>query len=222
MVELTRDIIDTEHYVVRYVRGGLSEQQREAFEDFCVLHPDVAAQVDTDRALLAGLRGLDHKPVPARIRPAWQYAMAAGIAVVLVAVGAISYRESMSGTPLALRADASELAPRARSALSKAFVISPTRGGRTIEVRVADDVRVLRLDFEPGLHQAAEFDFKLIEHMENGDVDHGSMRLPARQVDGERTVPLLIEIGAKREPRMRLEVTSAEFQESFELRVIRE
>jgi hypothetical protein len=221
MVELTRDIIDAEHYVARYVRGGLSAAQREAFEDFCVMNPDVAAQVDTDRALLTGLRGLDPKPYMARSRPVWRYAMAACVALILVAIGTIGYRELTTEASLGLHADAKELQPLALAHLSAAFVISPVRGARAIEIRVPDDVRALQLNFDPGVHDATEFDFKLFEHTESGAADRGQLRV-SRQVHGDRIVPLFIELGEEREPRLRLDVLIAGAHESFELRVIRQ
>jgi hypothetical protein len=78
------------------------------------------------------------------------------------------------------------------------------------------------VNFDPGLHDANEFDFKLIEHTANGDIDRGSVRGAVRQVDGDSVVPLFIDLGASREPHLRLEVEFAGSRETFELRVVRQ
>jgi hypothetical protein len=78
MAELTRAKIDEGHYVARYAQGRLEGTELEAFEEYCLLHPEVAEQVQTDRTLLAGLRSLE----PKRSRRWPAYALAAGIAVI--------------------------------------------------------------------------------------------------------------------------------------------
>ncbi len=86
MAELTRAKIDEGHYVARYAQGRLEGAELEAFEEYCLLHPDIAEQVQTDRTLLAGLRSLE----PQRPRRWPAYALAAGVAVI--AVGLIVWK----------------------------------------------------------------------------------------------------------------------------------
>lgn len=84
MGELTRSVVEAEHYVARYVRGGLSDAERDAFEEFCLMNPETAHDVAADRALLSGLKRAQD---PGRIRRRvgiHPLALAAGIAILVV------------------------------------------------------------------------------------------------------------------------------------------
>lgn len=92
---LTRAVIREQQWVARYVAGKLSDAAAEAFEDFCIAHPDVAAEVALEKKMKAGLavvaaesRTKSHAhPFP---KP-WVWAAAA--AIVLLIGGALVVRD---------------------------------------------------------------------------------------------------------------------------------
>jgi hypothetical protein len=86
MAELTRARIDAEHFVARYAQNRLEGADLEAFEEYCLLHPEVAEQVQTDRAMRDGLHAIE----PRRSSRWPVYALAASVAVM--AVGAVVWK----------------------------------------------------------------------------------------------------------------------------------
>jgi hypothetical protein len=221
MAPLTRTEIDSEHYVARYARGGLTDSQREAFEEYCLLHPEVAEQVATDRALISGLRDIEARPATRAPRPVFRYALAAGVAALFVMAGTLAYLNLFASAPISLLAAASDLPARIQSAPSSRVRITMTRGSRPIELSVAPSVRTLQLAFDPGLSGATQFDFTLVEHTAGGDVERGRVRQSLQEVDGEAVAPLVIDLGTSRESNLRLDVVHGDARESFELRVVR-
>lgn len=222
MASLTRADIDSGHYVARYARGSLSDSERDAFEEYCVLHPDMAKQVATDRALISGLRDIEARPAARKGRPVFRYALAAGVAAIVVMAGTLTYLKLFASAPIGLYAATRDLPAAIRSVASSRGRITLTRSARPIDLTVSQSARVLQLEFDPGLAEATEFDFTLVERTAGGDIVRGRVRQSLQDVDGERIAPLVIDLGTSREPRLRLDVDHGGASESFELRVIRE
>ena len=221
MAALTREVVDSEHFVARYARGGLSEAEREAFEEYCLLHPDIAEQVATDRTLLAGLRELETRPVRRINRPAFRYSLAAGVAALVVMVGALAYFRLIAVEPIALYASLEDLPAGIQTTTLGRGRIAMTRSAQPTVFAVAPSVQVLQVDFDPGLSTAIDFEFRLIEHTAGGDVVLGQVRQSLQDSDQGRVAPLVIALGKAREPRLRLEVQFDGTSESYEFRVVR-
>lgn len=218
---MTRELVDSGHFVARYARGGLSEAELEAFEEYCLLHPEVAEQVATDSALLVGMRELKKHRAPRAARPMFHYAMAAGIAALVVMAGTLAWFKFAAAEPIALYASLEGLPADIQTAALSRGRIAMTRGGRPTVFAVAPSVRVLQVDFDPGLSNATEFEFTLVEHTASGEVVLGHVKQALQETDRGRVAPLVINLGNAREPRLRLDVESGGSIESYEFRVVR-
>lgn len=58
MSQLTRQHIEAQQMVARYVADQLSSDDCDAFEDYCVAHPDVAEAVRQEERFRAGIKAL--------------------------------------------------------------------------------------------------------------------------------------------------------------------
>src|SRR5688572_19616288 len=87
---LSRQEIEDQHWVRRYVAGELNDVESVAFEDFLVAHPDVARQVELEQRMTAGLARVGHEEFAEAPRagiPPWWLATAA---CVLLGVAAMT------------------------------------------------------------------------------------------------------------------------------------
>jgi hypothetical protein len=197
--------------------------ERDEFEEYCLLHPEVAEQVATDRALLRGMRNL---PSPSARRPAPQWArlaLAAGVVGAAVALGTWSYFGFGASGPIGLYATTSALPAASRARVSEPLTLALVRGGgslTTLRIQPAD--KALQLEFDPGVTSATEFEFTLVEHTDAGDTERGRIRQRVILEGDERIVPLVIDLANVRAPKMRLDVSIDGTTQSYELRVERQ
>ena len=217
---LTRKHIEDEHLVARYARGSLSEQQREAFEDYCVLHPDVAEQVSTDRALIAGMRGLqDGSRVEARAKPTWNWAMAASIVAILLVAGAWFSFRAGSGAVLYATNDRALHSMAAR--LGEPMRVVQTRGtGMVLGVSPPRDVLELHIVLSSPPAPGA-MTVTLTQQTPDGDVVQGPLNVSPAQLDGEWIVSVALDTSALTGNNLRLDVDQNGARESFRVRVLR-
>lgn len=209
MAALNRHIIDSEHYVARYARGSLTAAESECFEEYCVLHPEVAEQVSTDRALLAGLRAQE-SGVPVE-RPRWQFALAAGIAALVIAVGAAFYGSS---TP----AQALYASDGSAAALPAIRVVQ--QRGAVQEIHSSQErTRLLLHAVMPAGTAASDFAVTLVERTSPSEISHGPLTVTAQLIDGELILPVVVDAAALRSTSLRLDVEGAGTRLSFDLRV---
>jgi len=73
----------------RYVSGRMSESDAQAFEEYCLSHPEFARQVEFEQRLKAGIAQVSRNNTAEFVRSspprAWSFAAAAGIVFVLFA-----------------------------------------------------------------------------------------------------------------------------------------
>jgi hypothetical protein len=142
MAELTRERIDAEHFVARYAQGKLAGLDLEAFEEYCLLHPEIAEQVQTDRALIEGLRVVE----PGQSSRWPIYALAAGVAVIAVGLAvwtAVGNRDA----PGALYAISDALPTHGQ--LSDSLRVVRVRDEAAQVLPIGADVTAVSLEIEP-------------------------------------------------------------------------
>lgn len=219
MVGLTREIIDSEHYVARYVRDGLRVDEREAFEEYCLLHPDVVEQVATDRVLLRGMQALEkEETVDAS---SWvRYRLAASIAVVVAIVGIWGFLQFGAPAPNALYALSDMLPTKLEARLSEPLRVVLQRGA-PVNLDPAPGQNAMRLDVVLDSRDAAkEYTVSLIEYTQHGEVERGRTTQIARTIDDEPILPVVVDLTAVEGRRLRLDVKSERSRQTFELRVV--
>jgi len=83
---LTRSTIQEQQWVARYVMGSLDDAETEAFETYCVAHPEMAEDVALERRMRAGIEVVTRRytdtRAPARAPMYW-----AAAATVVLALG---------------------------------------------------------------------------------------------------------------------------------------
>ncbi len=220
MAELNRELVETEHYVARYVRDGLRVDEREAFEDYCLLHPDLAEQVATDRVLLRGMQALEKEEMVDT--GGWtRYRLAASIAVIVAMVGIWGFLQFAAPAPNALYAMTDTLPTRLESRLSETLRVVQQRGAPVPLVKTPGH-EALRLDVVLDVNDTApEFTVVLIELTQHGEIERGRATQSPRMVDDERVLPVVLDLSAVEGRRLRLDVKSASSRQFFELRVVR-
>ncbi len=220
MAGLNREIVDIGHYVVRYVRDGLRVDEREAFEDYCLLHPEVAEQVATDRVLLRGMQALEKEDMD-RDAGGWtRYRLAASIAVVVAMVGIWGFLQFGAPAPNALYAKIDTVPTRLASRLSEPLRVVQQRGAPVLLVK-APGREALQLDVVLDMSDTApEFTVSLIEYTQHGEVERGRTTQAPRAIDDERVLPVVLDLTAVEGRRLRLDVKSASSRQNFELRVV--
>jgi hypothetical protein len=220
MAGLNREIIDTEHYVARYVRDALRVDEREAFEEFCVLHPEIAEQVATDRVMLRGMQALEkEQQVDAS---SWtRYRLAASIAMVLAVVGVWGFLQFGAPAPNALFAIVDTVPARLESRLSAEPLRVVLQRGAPFRLQPAPGRDALRLDVVlDSADTSPQFTVALIEYTQHGEIERGRTTQTPRMIDDERILPVVIDLSAVEGRRLRLDVKSQSGKQQFELRVV--
>jgi hypothetical protein len=218
MAQLTRAIIDAEHFVARYARGSLSEPEREAFEQYCVLHPEVAEQVATDRAMFEGLRAMERKRARPR-RPLIHYALAAGVAALALAASIWSFYGG--GTEAAaMYAAAEDLPALLRERVSTPLRVVAQRGG-ALRLEAPPGHDVLKLEIVVDGASAGVADVSVIEYAPDGEMHRGKLRTPVELRDGEPLISILLDTSTLRGDRLRIDVSAPGAAQAYELRVVR-
>ena len=218
MAALTRETIDQEHLVARYARGSLSEQEREAFEDYCVLHPEVAEQVKTDRALIEGMRELEGARTGKRESSPHKrvWAMAAG----LVALGALGlWLLQGARKDLVMYAASPMRIEELQGQLSGALRIVQTRGSIVIAPEPGQPMLLLHLVVPPEAPRAT-FRVQLVQQAGNVEVDRAVVEQDAVTFNDERVIPIIIDSRKLLGEHLRMEVSSAGYSQTLDFRVL--
>ena len=220
MAGLNREIVESEHYVARYVRDGLRVDEREAFEDYCVLHPEVAEQVATDRVLLRGMQVLEKED--AVDAGGWtRYRLAASIAVVVAMVGIWGFLQFGAPAPNALYAMSDTLPTRLEHRLSAEPLRVVLQRGAPVPLERIPGRDALRLDVVLDSRDTAlEYNVALIEYTQHGEVERGRATQAPRTLDDERVLPVVVDLTAVEGRRLRLDVKAEGSKQTFELRVV--
>jgi hypothetical protein len=218
MAALTRETIDQEHLVARYARGSLSEQEREAFEDYCVLHPEVAEQVKTDRALIEGMRELEGESrVEPKVSLVRYWAMAAGIAAAIAIGTWLAFNPQGN---VALYAANGRESESLASRLSEPMRLAQQRG--TVVILSVTPVRnVLEVQIVTSNPPSpAPASVTLVELTDQGERVLNTVNVLPSQRDGEWVLNVLIDTQSLSASNLRLDVEHGGARESFRVRVL--
>lgn len=221
MASLNRQTIDAEHYVARYVLGRLSESEVEAFEEFCLLDPEIAEQVSTDRALREGLKSIGATPARPGIAKWVRYSLAAGL-VAAFAIGFSQYGLHTSAeVPGRLFADAANVPEALNIPRGEGIRIVGTRSSPTPIVTLERDTRAIEILVTPGATAGGTLP-KVILHQEVGDGWQviGTLSEVSANEDGD--LSLLVDVRDLAATRMRLTLQGTDgATDEFEFRVTR-
>lgn len=144
--------------IERYVSGRLGRAEAEAFEAYCVAHPEFARQVEYEQRLRSGLRevarGSTEEFVPSNHPHRWKLAIAASL-VVAVALGFYASTRGGDGrAPPALAAltdTAIHGGPALRLAMVRGAESAPRLPAGTVRVEIAGL-------FDTGFHYTVSLD----------------------------------------------------------------
>jgi hypothetical protein len=141
-----------EGVVADYLANRLSEEEAQAFELYCLEHPDFARDVESELALKTGMREADQSPaqisVPTRRRRygRWPLALAASVVAVASAILIIQY--AMEKRPALVAFTSSMDVPEQlkRSAVSQVWLVRVRGKSAATQVSApADGVVEIRL-----------------------------------------------------------------------------
>jgi hypothetical protein len=222
VAELTRERIDAEHFVARYSRGSLNEQEAEQFEEYCLLRPDVVRDVGADRALRHALKSIHSRDAGRSRRVKWrQLAIAASLVVVAVAIG-WQFRP-VAGPTGALYATTRELPADLREHFAGPFAVVRSRGGNVQTLAIPAGAISARLEIElPRVPASAGTQLALEELVGESWVARGRIEVDPAATAASSAIPVVIDLRVVRGPRVRLTLLGAGgASDAFELQLER-
>jgi anti-sigma factor RsiW len=221
MSALTRERIDAEQYVARYARGTLSAEEAAAFEEFCVLHPELVQDVRVDRAMRRGIRAIDPSASSAPPTHAWRrFAMAAALTAVAIAIGWLFLPATSPST--ALYVAASRTLPEAvRGQLAGPFAVVRERGAAVQTIAVPASAVGIELEVEPQASAGAKLLLVVLEeHVDDRMERRGQLELAPDAGSNIQGVSLVVDLREVRGSRLRLTLTREDgAADVFELRI---
>jgi hypothetical protein len=219
MAALTRETIDAEHYVARYARGALSEQEAERFEEFCLLHPGLVQDVHVDRQMRRALREIDARDRGKGRRIEWRpLALAASALLVAVMLSWPFWHSDSAGG--ALFADSKALPAALRERLVGPFALARERGA-VQNLQYAAGATSLGVGIELPIDAGTtSYRVALEEWSENGWVPRGQIETSLASANDGHVVPVVIDLREVRGPRLRLVLSGPNgFADAFEFRL---
>jgi hypothetical protein len=218
MVELTRASIDEGHYVARYAQGRLEGAELEAFEEYCLLHPDVAEQVRTDRALLVGLRALEPRR---RVNRRPVYALAAGIALVVAAAAVWTTFSLPADTALYALGDA--MPATARQRITNPLRVVRVRDEAAQILPVPADATAAALDIEPAATRGEPLVNVVLDEEIDGQWRQRGERTAVAADADDGTIRVVIDLTKLESVHLRVKLRSrGEKSDDFNLRIERQ
>jgi hypothetical protein len=216
MAEVSRSRIDSDQYVARYVLGRLSESEREAFEEFCLLHPDVAEQVATERAFRHGMKVVEMPPQSAR--PRWpKWALAAGVGAVLAAgIAWLAGGDALHPQRLMVQTGV------AGEPAAPVLRLVRVRGSYLPTATLAGEADILRIVIAPG-ESAGPPPWTAELARNDGDAWRPAGELPGLKANSARELELLVDVSDFGNEHLQLTLRSASGQsEVFGFRLLRD
>ncbi len=220
MAELTRATIDAGHFVARYAQGRLSEAELEAFEDYCVLHPEIVDQVQTDRILISGLRHAKASR-PSRFSRTQVLALAASALIAVFGLATWLWRDAPTvASPFMYRAGESLPALLAQQ-IVEAPAISMTRGSTSTAVSVEPETKALRLEFEPARSaSASEYRVALAEEIDGKWLLRSELEHVRPENHAVPTVAVIVDLTRLSSTHLRITLAANGAADEFNLHVV--
>jgi hypothetical protein len=219
MAALTRETIDAEHYVARYARGALNEEEAERFEEFCLLHPGLVQDVHVDREMRRALRAIDARDRGKGRRMEWRpLALAASVLLVAVIIGWPFWHSGSSAG--ALFADSKALPAALREHRVGPFALARERGA-VQSLQFAAGATSLGVEVElPADAGTIRYRLTLEEWSEDGWVPRGQIEPSLGLANDGHVVPVVIDLREVHGPRLRLVCSGPNgFADAFEFRL---
>ena len=213
---LQRSVVPAEiqQLIPQYVAGQLSTEETQALEEYCILHPEAAAEIETERMLKAAflavhqareaLSAAAKMPVPGtpRASPIWaRWGRALAIAATLAAVlfGLRVALTTRSGGPL------SAMAPGAVTAMRTVpkLVLLTLRGSTPVlQIGVSDSRASIEL--QPDVSRANAHYELALDRLDADDQwqQLGQLRTVADAANG--SVHFMLSVSALAEGRLRV------------------
>ena len=202
MAQLTREIVDAEHYVARYARGGLTEQEREAFEEFCLMNPEVAREVGTDRVLLAGLA---QAQPPRAWRSSWaNLALAAGLVALALALGVWLSNRQPGALQLYAGTASAEQQPVAR------LTVMVLRDPRPLRVELTGEQRFVELRIYPNVVSADhQYSVRVSGDVEGRGDETASPIQVSGQPEDDDAITLVVGVQGRQDARLKIQLSGS-------------
>ena len=232
MASLTREVIDAEHYVARYAQGRLSGSELEAFEEYCLLHPEMVAEVAADRALIRGARELSasgeltaplarqRKRLPPALR---NLAMAASVAALAV-IAWQWFGKRPADLAYSLYATFSDIpGPRSQQSIGNAFRLVRTRNSNVPQIELASGVAVVQLELTPSnTAGASEYQVSLQSESEGQLTERAMLARVTPDPADPDVVRVFLDVGAVAKAHVYLTLNAAgKPADVYELRIVR-
>jgi hypothetical protein len=219
MAALTREQIDAEHYVGRYARGTLSEQEAEQFEEFCLLHPELVQDVLADRVMRRGLKSIDVRGADDNRRIVWRnLAIAASVLAFALVIGWQFWTAASSTGPL-FASSSPHLPAEIRGSIAGPFAIVRERRAGVQTLKIPAGAAAVEVTLEPlSSAGAARYLVSLEEFDDDRWVPRGQIELAPPSGSAAKGIPVVIDLREVRGPRLRLTLSGMDgATDAFEL-----
>jgi hypothetical protein len=223
MAALTREQIDAEHYVARYARGTLSEQESEQFEEFCLLHPELVQDVKTDRVMRRGLESTDTHEASAQGRFAWRnLAIAASVLAFAVLIGWQFWRVDSSTSSL-FAAASPDLPAAIRERIAGPFAVVRERSAAIQTLKIPAGAAAVKLTLEPQTSAGTErYLITLEESVDARWVSRDQIEIAPPSGGNAEEIPVVIDLRNVRGSDIRLTLSTTGGSDAYELRLERD
>ena len=149
-MQIDSQYIDDHHVVPRYLADQLSDEEREAFEAYCLAHPEILNDLEAVARLKLGLQALDRSGELNSLmhgrKRVWRLAIAAAVAAVVIAASVIlvrpvAKRPLLASLPSALTDEAGKPLP----VITKRYVMRMRSGAYDVQLQVPADRQAIEL-----------------------------------------------------------------------------
>jgi hypothetical protein len=232
MASLTRETIDAEHYVARYAQGRLSGSELEAFEEYCLLHPEMIPEVSADRALIRGAKALSASGELAaplagrktRLSPALRnFAMAASVAALAILAWQWLGKGS-ADSPYSLYAAASDVpALLSQQHLAEPFRLVRTRNSTVPQIELPPGISLVQIELTPSdTAGASEYQVSLQSESGGQLTERATLARVVSDPDDPDVVKVFLEVGAVERAHLYLTLNApGKPADVYELRLVR-
>jgi hypothetical protein len=144
---MDRKYIDDHHIVARYLAEQLPEEDRTAFEAYCLQHPDVVREMEAVARVKVGLMGLRSRgALDAALRPQpryWRRSYLAVAAGIVLAIGVLRITARLPEVQPVLSRDSTALQTLwgRPVPVANTYVLLRTRRGTRYDVEITEPAR---------------------------------------------------------------------------------
>jgi hypothetical protein len=190
-----------EAVVADYLANRLSEAEAQAFELYCLEHPDFARDVERELALKTGMRQAHESVAPVSVptymrRYRWRLALAASVAVLASAVFILQYAKDKQPALVAFTSSTDVPDQLKGSAVSQVWLVrvrgksaatrvsAPADG--VVEIRLLPDMESKSGDYSVQISRESLSSTKplIVKHLKQATDGYLQLYVPAKQMIG--------------------------------------